>query len=110
METGETPSPGPSCCFTRLILSFALDLANLYDVPLPKCEGDDKGLQVLFVFLHWFLPFSRLSRSLYRLSLSSLTSSTPQHSQSAHATYETLNSLSIVFYRSHSPYTRRTKP
>ena len=24
--------------------------------------------------------------------------------------YETLNSLSIVFYRSHSPYTQRTKP
>ena len=53
METGETPpSLGPSCCFARLILSFALHLANLYEVPLPKCEGDDKGLQGLFVFLH----------------------------------------------------------
>ena len=30
METGETPSLGPSCCFARLILSFALHLANLY--------------------------------------------------------------------------------
>ena len=79
-------------------------------MPLPKCEGDDKGLQALFVFLHWFLSFSPLSRSVHRLSLSSLPSSTPQHSQSVHATYETLNSLSTVFYRSHSPYTRRTKP
>ena len=52
METGETPSLGPSCCFARLILSFALCLANLYEVPLPKCEGDDKGLQALFVFVH----------------------------------------------------------
>ena len=34
-------------------------------------------------------------------------------SQSIHATYETmtdLNGFSIVFYRSHSPYTWRTKP
>ena len=34
-------------------------------------------------------------------------------SQSVHVTYETmtdLNGFSIVFYRSHSPYTRRTKP
>ena len=43
---------GPSRCFARLILSFALRLANLYEVPLPKCEGDGKGLQALFVFLH----------------------------------------------------------
>ena len=110
METGETPSLAPSCCFARLILSFALHLANLYEVPLPKCEGDDKGLQALLVFLHYFLSFSCLSRSLHHLSLSSLTSSTPQHSQSAHAMYETLNSLSIVFYRSHSPYTRLMRP
>ena len=52
METGETPSLGHSRCFARLILSFALRLANLYAVPLPKCEGDGKGLQALFVFLH----------------------------------------------------------
>ena len=52
METGETPSLGPSRCFARPILSFALCLANLYEVPLPKCEGDGKGLQALFVFLH----------------------------------------------------------
>ena len=52
MEIGETPSLGPSCCFACLILSFALHLANLYEVPLPKYEGDDKGLQALFVFLH----------------------------------------------------------
>ena len=51
-ETGETPSLGPSCCFARLILSFTLCLADLYKVPLPKCEGDDKGLQALFVFVH----------------------------------------------------------
>ena len=52
METRETPSLGPSCCFACLILSFALCLANLYEVPLPKCEGDNKGLQALFVFVH----------------------------------------------------------
>ena len=49
METGETPSLGPSRYFACLILSFALCLANL---PLPKHEGDDKGLQSLFVFLY----------------------------------------------------------
>ena len=52
METGETPSLGPSRCFASLILSFALRLANLYEVPLLKCEGDGKGLQALFAFLH----------------------------------------------------------
>ena len=31
MDTGETPSFGPSRCFARLILSFALCLANLYE-------------------------------------------------------------------------------
>ena len=53
--TGETPSIGPSCCFARLILSFALCLANLHEVPLPKCEGDGKGLQALFVFINFSL-------------------------------------------------------
>ena len=106
METEETPSLGPSsCCFARLILSFALRPANLYEVPLLKCEGDGKGLHTLFVFLHYL---SRLSRSLHRLSFSSLTSSIPQHSQSVYAMYETLNSLSIVFYCSYSLYTWRT--
>ena len=52
METGETPSLGPSRCFARLILSFTFCLANLYEVPLSKCEGEGKGLQALFVFLH----------------------------------------------------------
>ena len=52
METGKTPSLGPSRCFASLILSFTFRLANLYEVPLPKCEGDGKGLQALFVFLH----------------------------------------------------------
>ena len=54
METGKTPSLGPSRCFAHLIPPFALHLANLYEVPLSKCEGDDKakGLQALFVFLH----------------------------------------------------------
>ena len=52
METGEAPSLGPSRCFARLILSFTLRLANLYKVPLLKCEGDGKGLHALFVFLH----------------------------------------------------------
>ena len=52
MEAGETPSLGPSRCLARLILSFALCLANLYEVPLPKREGDGKGLQALFVILH----------------------------------------------------------
>ena len=43
IQTGETPSLGPSYCFTCLILSFALHLANLYEVPTPKCEGDDNS-------------------------------------------------------------------
>ena len=51
METGETPSLGPSRYFAHLILSFAPRLANLYEVPLPKCEGDRKGLQALSVCL-----------------------------------------------------------
>ena len=63
METGETPSLGHSRCFARLILSFALRLANLYEVPLPKCEGDGKGLQALFVF----------QSSLVSLSFTSVT-------------------------------------
>ena len=54
--------------------------------------------------------FSHLSHSVHHLSFSSLTSSTRRHSQSVHATYETLNSLSIVFYCSHNLYTRRMKP
>ena len=52
METGETPLLSSSRCFARLILSLALRLANLYEVPLPKCDGEDKDLQALFVFLH----------------------------------------------------------
>ena len=59
METGETPSLGPSHCFVCVILSFALCLANLYEVPVPKCDGDGKGLQALFVFLFHvcYIPF-----------------------------------------------------
>ena len=79
-------------------------------MPLPTCEGDDIGLQAFLVFLHQFLSFSRLSRSVHRLSLSSLTSLAPQHSQSIHATYKMLNNLSIIFHCSHSPYMRHTKP
>ena len=30
---------------------------DLHEVPLLKCEGDDKGLQALFIFLHYFLFF-----------------------------------------------------
>ena len=96
METGETPSLGPSCCFARLILLFALHLANLYEVPLPKCEGTKAYKPCLSFFISFSL--FHVSRSLYRLSLSSLTSSTPQHSQSAHATYETLNTMSISYF------------
>ena len=72
METGEAPSLGPSCCFTHLFLSFALRLANLYDMPLAKSEGDGKGLQAsLVVFLHLFslsftsVTFSSLSKPLF---------------------------------------------
>ena len=107
METGEIPSFGPSRCSACLFLSFALRLANLYEVPLRKCEGDGKGLQALFiVFLHQFLSLSYLSRSLLHLSFSYLTSSTSLHSQSIHMTYETFTKL---FCCSYSPYTWRTK-
>ena len=36
METGETPSLGPSRCSARLFLSFALRLANLYESAITK--------------------------------------------------------------------------
>ena len=55
MATGETPSLGPSHCFAHLILSFPHRLANLYEVPLMKSEGDGKGLQALFVFISFSL-------------------------------------------------------
>ena len=107
METGETPSLGPSCCFARLILSFAL-----CQFSIQRCHYRNVKVttQVYKPCLSFFISFSLsgLSHSFHRLSLSSHTSSTPQHSQSAHATYETLNSLSIVFYRSHSPYETMT--
>ena len=137
MATGETSSLGPSRCSAGLFPSFALRLANLYKVPLPKCEGNGKGLQVLFVFFHQFLSLSRLLCSLLHLSFSSLTSLTSLYSQyihamyelftkleqlinhillfsqSIHMTYETmtdLNSLLIVLYCTHSLYTRCMKP
>ena len=56
METGETPSLGPSCCFTRLILSFAPRLANLYEVPLPKCKK--VTAKVYKPCLSFFISFS----------------------------------------------------
>ena len=55
METGETPSLGSSRCFARLILSFTLCLADLYEVPLPKCKGDGKGYKP---YLSFFFSFS----------------------------------------------------
>ena len=54
METGETPFLGPSRCFAHLILSFALRLANLYVVPLLKCEGDGKGSLSFFISFSLF--------------------------------------------------------
>ena len=81
MEIGETPYLAPSHClgFARLILSFALCLANLYEVPLPKCEGNGKDLQTLFQCLPSalleILSLSCLSHSLHCLSLSCFTSS-----------------------------------
>ena len=88
METEDNPSLGSSCCSAPLFLS----LANLYEVVLPKCEGNSKGLQILLVFFVSF-SFSSLSHSLLHLSLSSLTSSTSLHSQSVHAMYETFINL-----------------
>ena len=51
METRGTHSLGPSHFFACLFLLFTLCLANSYDMPLVKCEGDGKSLQTLFVFL-----------------------------------------------------------
>ena len=70
METGETPSFGPSRCFAHLILSFALRLANLYEVPLAKCEGDGKGLQAfclssLVSLSFTSVTFPSLSKTLF---------------------------------------------
>ena len=67
METGETPFLGLSRCFARLILSFALRLANLHEVPLLKCEGDGKGLQALIV-----CPSSLVSLSFTSVTFPSL--------------------------------------
>ena len=77
-----------------------------------RCQNVKAMSKIYKPCLSFFISFSfsRLSRSLHHLSLFSLTSSTPQHSQSVHATYEMLNSLSIVFYCSHSLYTWCTKP
>ena len=71
METGETPSLGPSRCFAHLFLLFTLHLAYLYEVPIPKCEGDGKGLKALLSFLISFSPsfmsvmFPSLSKPLF---------------------------------------------
>ena len=48
--------------------------------------------------------FSGLSHSFHRLSLSSLTSSTPQHSQSAHATYELVHRILPFSQSVHATY------
>ena len=118
MESGGTPSLGLSHCFARLFLSFALCVANLYDVPLAKCHKMWRWRQMftglvclsLIVSLSFtFVIFSSLSKPLFPcfISPSILTVHTRnvrmKHSQN-------LNSLSIVFYRSHSLYMRRTKP
>ena len=52
METGETPSLDPSCCYGRIILSFTLHLANLYEVPLPKCDHSVVLFEGALLFLH----------------------------------------------------------
>ena len=72
METGETSSLSPSRCFAHLILLFALHLANLYEVPLLKCEGDGKGLQALFVYTihsHNNLPTASVILSILSLKI-----------------------------------------
>ena len=66
--------------FHHLLL---IHIANLYKVPLLKCEGDRKDLQALASYYRqsFFISFSLLSLScsFLRLSLSSLTSSIPLH-------------------------------
>ena len=99
MKTGETPSLDPSCCFACLFPSFALCLVNLYDMPLAKCEGDGKaGYKPCLSFFISF-SLSYLSRSLHRLSLSSLALSTPLHAHSVHAMYETFTKLEQLVNR-----------
>ena len=65
METGETLSLGSSHCSACLSLSFALHLTNLYKMPsprpLPKHEGNGKGLQLSSVVCLLHLQFNSLS-------------------------------------------------
>ena len=61
METGETPSLGPSCCFAHLILLFALHLANrgyaqLTHPKFPKEFFNGEWLSNLLVkYLTWYI-------------------------------------------------------
>ena len=100
--------------FTSLVCLSSLVSFSFMSITFPSLS---KPLFLHFIDLlcthspyTWCTKLSRLSHSVHHLSLSSLTSSTPQHSQPVHTTYETLNSLSFVFYHSHSLYTRCTKP
>ena len=118
METGETPSLGPSHCFAHLFLSFALCLANLYEVPLAKyCKmwrwwQRFTGLVCLSSIISLsftFVTFSSLSKPLFpRLIGPSILTVCTRDVRMKHS--QNSNSLSIVFYHSPSPYTQHTKP
>ena len=62
MEIAETPSLNPLRCSAHLFQSFTLPLANLYEVPLPKCEAG------------WWQRFTSLvcPSSLFSLSFTSV--------------------------------------
>ena len=74
METGETPSLGPSRCFACPILSFALCLANLYEGVITEMWRWRQRLYKPCLSFFISFSFSGLSHSFHRLSLSSLTS------------------------------------
>ena len=110
METGESPTLGPSRCFARLFLSFTLHLA--------KCHYRNVKVtaKVYKPCLSFFISFSRLQIChvlfIVWASLPSL-----HWPLCTHRLYtrrmkrsQNLNSSSIIFYDSHNPYTQRTKP
>ena len=102
METGETPSLGPSRCSAHLILSFALHLANLYEVHYRNVKVMAKVYKPclsffisfsLFLFLTPSVMFPSSSKPLFLhfIDFSTLTVRTY-----IHVTYETFTKLELT--------------
>ena len=97
METGETPSLGPSQCFARQRISIIRSSPSQFIWHAISEMWRWWQRFTSLVCLSSLVSLSRLSRSLHRLSLSSLASSTPSHSQSVHTTYKTWIACQLYF-------------